>query len=183
MDGAPLYISGPGGYMTEPRPYRGTGQIHIRGRVQAMGRGLFYMNGGRGYMKPGPLHIPAEEKQWVDTPGIWVDMATHWFRPRIFHSAINPRRGRALAAHPPGQAALTYLREQNKRGVKIHVFVVTNVDRFARDAFDHAIVCRHLAGLGITLRAVSQPIAETPAGGPLQEAPHRLLVAGQTPRR
>jgi site-specific DNA recombinase len=62
------------------------------------------------------------------------------------------------------QAALTYLREQNKRSEKIHVFVVTNVDRFARDAFDHAIVRRHLAGLGVTLRAVSQPIDETPAG-------------------
>ena len=62
------------------------------------------------------------------------------------------------------QAALTYLREQNKRGVKIHVLVVTNVDRFARDAFDHAIVRRHLAGLGVTLRSVSQPIDETPAG-------------------
>lgn len=62
------------------------------------------------------------------------------------------------------QAALTYLREQNKKSVKIQTFVVTNVDRFARDAFDHAIIRRHLAGLGITLRAVSQPIDETPAG-------------------
>jgi len=62
------------------------------------------------------------------------------------------------------QAALAYLREQNKRAVRVHVFVVTNVDRFSRDAFDHAIVRRHLAGLGITLRAVSQPIDETPAG-------------------
>ena len=62
------------------------------------------------------------------------------------------------------QAALSYLREQNKRRVNIHVFVVTNVDRFARDAFDHAIIRRHLAGLGMTLRAVSQPIDETPAG-------------------
>jgi site-specific DNA recombinase len=62
------------------------------------------------------------------------------------------------------QAALAYLREQNKRAVKIHTFVVTNVDRFARDAFDHAIIRRHLAGLGVTLRAVSQPIDETPAG-------------------
>jgi site-specific DNA recombinase len=62
------------------------------------------------------------------------------------------------------QAALTYLREQNKRTVRVHVFVVTNVDRFARDSFDHAIIRRHLAGLGVTLRAVSQPIDETPAG-------------------
>ena len=62
------------------------------------------------------------------------------------------------------QAALSYLREQNKRRVNIHVFVVTNVDRFARDAFDHAIIRRHLAGLGMTLQAVSQPIDETPAG-------------------
>jgi site-specific DNA recombinase len=62
------------------------------------------------------------------------------------------------------QAALSYLREQNKKRVTIHVFVVTNVDRFARDAFDHAIIRRHLAGLGMTLRAVSQPIDETPAG-------------------
>ncbi len=42
--------------------------------------------------------------------------------------------------------------------------MVTNVDRFARDSFDHAIIRRHLAALGITLRAVSQPIDETPAG-------------------
>ena len=62
------------------------------------------------------------------------------------------------------QAALAYLREQNKRSLKVHTFVVTNVDRFARDAFDHAIIRRHLAGLGITLRSVSQPIDETPAG-------------------
>ncbi len=62
------------------------------------------------------------------------------------------------------QAALAYLRDQNKRRVNIHVFVVTNVDRFARDAFDHAIIRRHLAGLGVTLRSVSQPIDETPAG-------------------
>ncbi|HVG08202.1 MAG TPA: recombinase family protein [Thermoanaerobaculia bacterium] len=62
------------------------------------------------------------------------------------------------------QAALTYLREQNKRSERIHVFVVTNVDRFARDSFDHAIIRRHLAGLGVTLRSVSQPIDETPAG-------------------
>ncbi len=62
------------------------------------------------------------------------------------------------------QAALAYLREQNKRTVKVHLFVVTNLDRFARDAFDHAIVRRHLAALGVTLRAVSQPIDETPAG-------------------
>ena len=56
------------------------------------------------------------------------------------------------------QATLAYLRDQNKRRVNIHVFVVTNVDRFARDAFDHAIIRRHLAGLGVTLRSVSQPI-------------------------
>ncbi len=62
------------------------------------------------------------------------------------------------------QAALAYLRDQNKRRVNIHVFIVTNVDRFARDAFDHAIIRRHLAGLGVTLRSVSQPIDETPAG-------------------
>ena len=35
--------------------------------------------------------MSAEEKQWVDTPGKWVDMATHWFRPQNAPSSILPR--------------------------------------------------------------------------------------------
>ncbi len=62
------------------------------------------------------------------------------------------------------QALLTYIREKNRRAVRIHTMVVTNVDRFARDQYDHALIRRHLASLGVTLRAVSQPIDETPAG-------------------
>ena len=30
-------------------------------------------------MDGGPLHMPGEEKHWGDAPGIWADMAAHWF--------------------------------------------------------------------------------------------------------
>jgi len=42
-------------------------------------------------LEEGPLHISAEEKQWVDTPGKRVDIATHWFRPQNAPSSILPR--------------------------------------------------------------------------------------------
>ena len=33
----------------------------------------------------------AGEKQWVDTSGKWVDVATHWFCPQNAISSILPR--------------------------------------------------------------------------------------------
>ncbi len=56
---------------------------------------------------------------------------------------------------------LAYCREH--RG-SLHYLVVYTVDRFARNQYDHAIIRRHLAELGITLRAASQPIDDSPTG-------------------
>jgi site-specific DNA recombinase len=102
------------------------------------------------------LSLPVQEDQCRAFCGL-----NGWEVDRVF---LERGESAKTADRTELQAALAYLREQNKRAVKVHVFVVTNVDRFARDAFDHAIVRRHLAGLGVTLRAVSQPIDETPAG-------------------
>src|SRR5215210_6967897 len=88
-------MPGHGGYMTEPRPCRGRGRFIYAARPRNGERAPLYAWRPR-ILDEGPLHILAEEKQWVDTPGIWVDMATHWFRPRIFLSAINPGVGHAL---------------------------------------------------------------------------------------
>jgi hypothetical protein len=81
----------------------------------------------------------------------------------IGHWAGSRRAARDGLRRPPKRQLswLAYIEEVDRQ----HVLVVTNVDRFARDAFDHAIIRRHLAGLGVvTLRAVTQPIDETPAG-------------------
>lgn len=102
------------------------------------------------------LSLPVQEDQCRTFCGL-----NGWEVDRVF---LERGESAKTADRTELQAALTYLREQNKRAVRVHVFVVTNVDRFARDSFDHAIIRRHLAGLGVTLRAVSQPIDETPAG-------------------
>jgi len=102
------------------------------------------------------LSLPVQEEQCRA-----FCQANGWEVDRVF---LERGESAKTANRTELQASLTYLREQNRRTAKVHVFVVTNVDRFARDAFDHAIIRRHLAGLGITLRSVSQPIDETPAG-------------------
>ncbi len=78
------------------------------------------------------------------------------------------------------QAALVYLREQNKRGVKIHVLVVSNLDRFARDSFDHAIVRRHLLPPERPLPQDQPP--KTRAGIPVPGAPGNPPAKARVPR-
>jgi site-specific DNA recombinase len=102
------------------------------------------------------LSLPVQEDQCKTFCGL-----NGWDVDRVF---LERGESAKTADRTELQAALTYLREQNKRSVKIHIFVVSNLDRFARDSFDHAIIRRHLSALGVTLRAVSQPIDETPAG-------------------
>ena len=46
----------------------------------------------------------------------------------------------------------------------IDVMLVYSLDRFARNSYDHHAVRAHLGRLGMTLRAVTQPIDETPTG-------------------
>jgi site-specific DNA recombinase len=65
------------------------------------------------------------------------------------------------ADRPELQAMLSYCRQQ--RG-SIQYLVVYTVDRLARNSYDHAVIRRHLASLGITLRAASQPIDDSPTG-------------------
>src|SRR6185295_1114898 len=62
---------------------------------------------------------------------------------------------------PELQAMLAYCR---KHPGWIHFLVVYSIDRLARDQFDHAILRRHFAALGITFRSVSQPIDDSPTG-------------------
>lgn len=62
---------------------------------------------------------------------------------------------------PKLQELLSYCQENRRR---LHFLVVYAVDRLARDHYDHAILRRYLAGLGITLRAAAQPIDDTPTG-------------------
>jgi site-specific DNA recombinase len=59
------------------------------------------------------------------------------------------------------KALLTYC--QKNRG-RVQFLVIAAVDRFARNSYDHAVLRRHLAGMGITLRAASQPIDDSPTG-------------------
>lgn len=56
---------------------------------------------------------------------------------------------------------LAYCRKNRGR---LEVMVVYSLDRFARNNFDHYAVRALLANLGMTLRAVTQPIDETPTG-------------------
>jgi site-specific DNA recombinase len=65
------------------------------------------------------------------------------------------------ADRPELKEMLAYCRQQ--RG-SVHCLVVYTVDRLARNSYDHAVIRRHLAGLGITLRAASQPIDDSPTG-------------------
>lgn len=46
----------------------------------------------------------------------------------------------------------------------VQFLVVHMIDRLARNSYDHVIIRKHLAGLGISLRAASQPIDDTPTG-------------------
>ena len=56
---------------------------------------------------------------------------------------------------------LRYCQQHRRR---LHTLVVYAVDRLSRDQYDHQILRRLLAGLGMTLRAAAQPIDDTPTG-------------------
>jgi len=59
------------------------------------------------------------------------------------------------------QALLAYCRENKKR---VRFVVVYNLSRFSRDARVHLALTGALAGWGITLRSVTEPIDNTPTG-------------------
>lgn len=59
------------------------------------------------------------------------------------------------------QRMLTYCRTHRGR---IHFLVVYMLDRFARNQYDHHALKAHLQKLGITLRAVAQPIDDSSTG-------------------
>ena len=59
------------------------------------------------------------------------------------------------------QALLAYCRENKK---KVQFVVVYNLSRFSRDARVHLALTGALAGWGITLRSVTEPIDDTPTG-------------------
>ena len=52
---------------------------------------------------------------------------------------------------------------RQKKG-QIQAVVVYAVSRFARDRYDHVVLRTQLASLGITLRSVTEPIDDSPAG-------------------
>src|SRR5215210_4394551 len=70
----------------------GTGQIHIRGAFTQWGEGSSICVEAEDIGRRTASYT-GRGKTMGRHPGKWVDMATHWFRPRIFRSAINPRRG------------------------------------------------------------------------------------------
>jgi site-specific DNA recombinase len=64
------------------------------------------------------------------------------------------------AERPRFQEMLRYCKESSPRPTYLVVYAV---DRFARDTYDHHIVKRHLASLGVLLRSATQPLGESAA--------------------
>jgi len=46
----------------------------------------------------------------------------------------------------------------------VHVVIVFNLTRFARDKYDHFALRSHLQSLGISLRSATEPIDDTSTG-------------------
>ena len=65
------------------------------------------------------------------------------------------------ADRPELHKLMTYCRENKRR---VRAVIVNDVSRFARNHYDHAVLRGTLARLGITLRAVMQPIDDSPTG-------------------
>lgn len=72
------------------------------------------------------------------------------------------------------QRMLTYCRTHRGR---IHFLVVYMLDRFARNQYDHHALKAYLQKLGITLRAVAQPIDDS-ATGKLMDGVDRMSWGG-----
>jgi site-specific DNA recombinase len=99
------------------------------------------------------LSLPVQQRaclEYCDRQGISI--------ARVF---MEEGESAKTADRPELQALLTYCRQQ--RG-SVQYLVVYTVDRLARNSYDHAVIRRHLASLGITLRAASQPIDDSPTG-------------------
>ncbi len=99
------------------------------------------------------LSLPVQQRaclDYCDQQGIGI--------ARVF---MEEGESAKTADRPELQALLTYCRQQ--RG-SVQYLVVYTVDRLARNSYDHAVIRRHLASLGITLRAASQPIDDSPTG-------------------
>lgn len=99
------------------------------------------------------LSIPVQQRACMDYcayQGIEVD--------KVF---IEEGESAKTADRTQLKELLAYCRKNQGR---VHFLVVHMIDRLARNSYDHAIIRRHLAALGINLRAASQPIDDTPTG-------------------
>src|SRR5436853_3450669 len=97
------------------------------------------------------LSLPAQQRACLDyceRQGIALD--------RVF---VEEGESAKTADRPELKEMLSYCRQQRGR---VQYLVVYTVDRLSRNSYDHAVIRRYLAGLGITLRAASQPIDDSP---------------------
>ena len=81
-----------------------------------------------------------------------------WTVARVF---VERGESAKSADRPELNRLLDYCRENLGA---IDVMVVYSLDRLARNSYDHHAIRTHLGRLGMTLRAVTQPIDETPTG-------------------
>jgi site-specific DNA recombinase len=99
------------------------------------------------------LSLPVQQRACLDY------CEKHGFEvARVF---IEEGESAKTADRPELQELLVYCRQNRGR---LHCLVVYTVDRLAREQYDHAVIRRFLAGLGMTLRAAAQPIDDTPTG-------------------
>ena len=93
------------------------------------------------------LSLPAQRKECVK-----FCKAQGWTVDRVF---VERGESAKSADRTELTKLLRYCREKLGR---IDVMVVYSLDRFARNSYDHHAVRAHLGRMGMTLRAVTQPI-------------------------
>lgn len=99
------------------------------------------------------LSLPAQRKacaQFCESQGWQVD--------RVF-----VERGESAKTRDRTELKRLMDHCRKNRG-RLEVVVVYSLDRLARSNHDHFVIRAFLAGLGVTLRSVSQPIDESPTG-------------------
>ena len=79
----------------------------------------------------------------------------------VAHEFIEAGESAKTADRTQFQALLKYCREHKG---KVQPLVVYNLSRFSRDRFDHAVIRTQLQKMGVTLRSVTEPIDDSPAG-------------------
>ncbi len=99
------------------------------------------------------LSLPAQRKECVR-----FCKAQGWTVDRVF---VERGESAKSADRTELTRLLSYCRENLGR---VDVMVVYSLDRFARNSYDHHAVRAQLGRLGMTLRAVTQAIDETPTG-------------------